>query len=170
MIRKYSLTIVLLWVWAAASSYAQMFHKGLFLDDYDLGYKGNPAVVYDKDVLSILDFSGNRQTNVGVRYVMPFHERLSTGLTASYLGYKGSPYVESRLCVAEKACDWFEVMGNAGYGSHGGAFGFTGVVSLPRFRINASMEKSMTRYIPGHRLLSIKPSFNVFSIGLTYDI
>jgi len=108
--------------------------------------------------------------NGGVRYAMPFHERLTAGVTGQYTGFQNMPYWAGRFCLSERPLDWLDIMGNVGADSHGGVWGIAGTLRIAQCRINMSMDRSFGRYLPGHRSIPLKACYKVFSVGITYEL
>lgn len=61
--------------------------------------------------------------NLGARYNMPFYERLSVGLLASYEIDKFAPCMSARLGATVTPVDWLSITGNYGINSYCKTFG-----------------------------------------------
>lgn len=61
--------------------------------------------------------------NAGVRYMMPFYDKLSVGLLGSYHNYKSAPSFNARLGVTVSPAHWFSFTANYGYGTYGNSAG-----------------------------------------------
>lgn len=61
--------------------------------------------------------------HLGARYNMPFYDRLSVGLLASYRIDKYAPSLEARLGATVTPIDWFSITGNYGINTYGRTFG-----------------------------------------------
>lgn len=61
--------------------------------------------------------------NLGARYSMPFYERLSVGLLASYEIDKFTPCMSARLGATVTPVDWLSITGNYGINSYCKTFG-----------------------------------------------
>ena len=61
--------------------------------------------------------------HLGARYNMPFYERLSVGLLASYKIDRYDPCIGARLGATVTPIDWFSITGNYGVNTYGKTYG-----------------------------------------------
>lgn len=109
------------------------------------------------------------RANLGIKYALPFYERIRVGAVANYVGYGSMPYWEARGGLAYNPFNWLDVTANAGYGAYGPVYGFAASVRILRFRINFGLENGTGGTIP-YRSTPLKANSKTFTIGVTFDI
>ncbi len=108
-------------------------------------------------------------SNLGLKYSMPFYDRLSAGVTGQYLGYQSMPYMEGRFALACNPVDWFDCTANVGTGTFGMVWGAAGNICFHRFILNMSYENGFGGYIP-RKGTPLKANYKSFTFGLTYTL
>ena len=109
------------------------------------------------------------QANAGIKYVMPFYDRLNVGVIGQYNGYAGRPYWEARFGVGVNPLKWLDLSANIGRGSFGTVFGVAGSVCIGRFRIQGGLQNGFGGTIP-YEGTPLQPNSKTITFGLTYDI
>lgn len=107
--------------------------------------------------------------NLGIKYAMPFYDRLSVGLTGHMTSFRTTRFWETRLGTSVNPLDWLDLNANFGYGTYGMSWGFAASVRVHKFRLHVSMSDSFGGRIPRLRL-HLNPWNSVISAGLTFDL
>ena len=108
-------------------------------------------------------------SNLGVKYAMPFYDRLSAGITGQYLSYQSIPYMEGRFALACNPVDWFDCTANIGTGTFGMVWGAAANICFHRFILNMAYENGFGGNIPG-KGTPLQANYKSFSFGLTYSL
>lgn len=108
-------------------------------------------------------------SNLGIKYAMPFYDRLSAGVTGQYLGYQSIPYMEGRFALACNPVDWLDVTANVGTGTFGMVWGAAGNICFHRFILNMAYENGFGGNIPG-KGTPLQANYKSFTFGLTYTL
>lgn len=109
------------------------------------------------------------QVNVGVKYAMPFYDRLTAGIIGQYTGYGSRPYWDARFGLEINPIDWLDITGNFGKGKYGLVYGVAGSIRLGHFRVNAGLQNGFGGTIP-YEGTPLKPNSKTLTFGLTYDL
>lgn len=109
------------------------------------------------------------RANLGIKYALPFYERIRVGAVANYVGFRNMPYMEARGGVAYNPFSWLDFTVNAGYGTYGPVYGFAGSVRILKFRINFGIENGTGGTIP-YRSTPLKANSKTMTVGVTFDI
>lgn len=107
--------------------------------------------------------------NLGLKYKMPFYDRLAVGLTGHLTTYRTAPYWETRLGATVRPLDWLDLSANFGYGTYGPAFGAMASFRIHRFHLYYALQNTLGGTIPRTRI-PMKPFNRTLSVGLTYDL
>lgn len=109
------------------------------------------------------------QVNGGIKYVMPFYDRLNIGAVGQYTTYAGWPYWEARFGVGVNPLKWLDLTANIGRGSFGAVYGVAGSLCFGHFRIQAGLQNGFGGSIP-YEGTPLKPNSKTITFGLTYDL
>ena len=105
--------------------------------------------------------------NLGIKYAMPFYDRLSLGLTGHYTLYDVLSYWETRLGLTVTPWDWLELSGSYGFGTYKSTYAFTAAAKVDHFRLTLSMQDGFGGKVPGTSFHFWQ--FNRYvSLGLAY--
>lgn len=107
--------------------------------------------------------------HLGVKYRMPFYDKLTVGLQGRYIDYKNMPYMEARLGVGVSPWDFLSATGNVGIGTYGPNFGLALSARIQHFHIYCGIEDGIGKRAKGSSK-SLDPFFKSMTIGLTYDL
>lgn len=108
-------------------------------------------------------------SNLGVKYAMPFYDRLSAGITGQYLSYQSIPYMEGRFALACNPVDWLDLTANVGTGTFGMVWGAAGNICFHRFILNMAYENGFGGNIPG-KSTPLEANYKSFTFGITYTL
>ena len=107
--------------------------------------------------------------NAGVKYAMPFYDKLTVGLIGSYTGYQWMPYWEGRFAMGIQPVDWLDLMADFGTGSYGLVFAAGGSVRVNRFRFNLGIQNGFGGTVPKSNS-ALKANSKSLTFGITYDL
>ena len=153
--------------------------KNLQMEDMNLdGIKGQLMNVKDdllsqlkprpaskKNLFKSIPFTAN----AGVKYAMPFYDKLTVGLIGSYTGYQWMPYWEGRFAMAIQPVDWLDLMADFGTGTYGLVFAAGGSVRVHRFRFNLGIQNGFGGTVPDSKT-ALKANSKSLTFGITYDL
>lgn len=83
--------------------------------------------------------------NAGVRYKMPFYDKLSAGLLGSFHNYRNAPSMNVRFGATVTPTNWFSFTANYGYGTYGSSTGAMFSISGGAFNLFLGVETSLSR-------------------------
>lgn len=107
--------------------------------------------------------------DLGLKYAMPFYDRLSIGLNGHVTHFRKTSFWDTRLGVDVAPLNWLDLTGHLGYGTYGMNWGFAGSVRIARFRVNLAMYDNFGGTIP-YSSKHLKAWNRVLTVGLTYDL
>ena len=107
--------------------------------------------------------------DLGLKYAMPFYDRLSIGLAGHMTHYRRTSYWDTRFAVDLAPLSWLDLTGHLGYGTYGTNWGVAGSVRIARFRVNFALYDNFGGTIP-HSSKHLKPWNRMLTAGLTYDL
>ncbi|MBQ7222490.1 MAG: hypothetical protein IJS02_03370 [Bacteroidales bacterium] len=127
-------------------------------------------------IASLVDFQTNTKSSfegvgatfdLGVKYKMPFYERLTVGLHGSF-GLGAIPYRDVRFGVTVTPIDQISLALTAASTSNGGAFGAAANFHLGGLNIFGGVDGFITGFGPDH--YPVKPVNTVVKLGFTIDV
>ncbi|MCQ2170994.1 MAG: DUF5723 family protein [Bacteroidales bacterium] len=105
--------------------------------------------------------------NAGVRYKMPFYDKLSVGVLGSYHNYKNASYMNARLGATVSPTDWFSFTANYGYGTYGNSAGAMFSISGGAFNLFLGAETYLGR-VTADRSLPLERFRYAINCGITF--
>ncbi len=109
------------------------------------------------------------QASAGIKYSMPFYDRLTLGATGRYVWSDILPYWEARGGIGLNPCSWLDMSATAGYGSYGFIWGAAAAVRVLKFRITAGLQNGIGGTIP-YTSTPLKANDKVLTLGVSYDL
>lgn len=87
--------------------------------------------------------------DLGIKYAMPFYDRLSVGLTGNYTLYNVLSDWEVRLGLTITPWNWFEFTGSYGYGTYKSSYSFAAAFKFHHFRLSFTSQDCFGGKLPG---------------------
>lgn len=107
--------------------------------------------------------------NAAARYVMPFYDRLSIGVTGNYTSYQWMPYWETRFGIGVQPLDWLDVTANLGTGAFGMVWGLAGSIRAQNFHFTFGLDNGFCGSAPDSRWPT-KACNELVTFGIMYDL
>ena len=107
--------------------------------------------------------------DLGVKYAMPFYDRLSAGITGHFTKYGINTYWETRLGFSVDPLDWLEATGSIGRGKYGTVWSMGVSARVERFRIQLALQDNFGAKI-NHTSIHQYPYNQTITLGLSYDL
>lgn len=87
--------------------------------------------------------------DLGIKYAMPFYDRLSVGLTGNYTLYNVLSDWDVRLGLTITPWNWFEFSGSYGYGTYKSSYSLAAAFKFDHFRLSLMSQDCFGGKLPG---------------------